>query len=54
MKCKFAWAAGITGLVLASAVTFKMITGECPLGCLMKHVNGTPAAEAKADPKPSN
>jgi hypothetical protein len=31
---------GALALLVASAVTFRLVTGECPVGCLMHHIHG--------------
>ncbi len=35
------------GLLVASGAVFKLVTGQCPVGCLIQHLHGSqPAAPA--------
>lgn len=47
--CKCKAAAAVVALVLTSAVAFKCVTGECPLGWFHHHVLGEHHA-APAEP----
>lgn len=53
MKKKCLYVAGGLALLLASAMTFKAVTGECPLMCLHRHLHGDSHAAATST-QPSN
>lgn len=49
-RCKVVYGVLATlALVIASATTFKLVTGECPFGCIMSHLRGEPGAPASAN-----
>jgi hypothetical protein len=36
----------LAGLLVASGVTFRLVTGKCPIGCIMQQVHGDKTANA--------
>jgi hypothetical protein len=52
-KSKLVWAIGAFALVVASGVTFRLVTGKCPVGAMCEMIHGTPApAETHATTNP--
>ena len=47
---KLAYVLGVVAVVFAAATTFRLVTGECPVGCLIKHFH----SEKTAAPAPTN
>jgi hypothetical protein len=45
---KLAIGLGTVVLVVSSGVAFRLATGQCPVGCLMKHLHGEQAQQAPA------
>jgi hypothetical protein len=43
-KCKFFYIAlGTVGLLLAGATTFRLVTGQCPVGAFCEYLHGSKA-----------
>ncbi|HZU98360.1 MAG TPA: hypothetical protein VFF73_16760 [Planctomycetota bacterium] len=36
----------LAGLLVASGVTFRLVTGKCPIGCIMHEIKGDKPANA--------
>jgi hypothetical protein len=44
MRKKCLVAAASVAIVFGSAMTYRLVTGDCPLHCLFQHIHGKPAA----------
>lgn len=48
-RSKLFWTLAVSAILVASAVAFRAITGDCPLHCAMTHLQGS-APEAGQTP----